>query len=90
LQSISTASPIYWLETIVDTERFKGLPYCDLRQGACYQAANWIALGKTTGRGLKATTNGVKRTIKTVYGYPLVRDFREKFGVSGESKQSIK
>ena len=53
-------------------------------------AANWIALGKTTGRGLKATTNSVKGTIKTVYGYALVRDFREKLGVSGELKQSIK
>jgi len=29
-------------ETLVDGERFRG---------TCYRAANWIALGKTTGRG---------------------------------------
>lgn len=63
--------PIYWLETIVDTQRFKG---------TCYQAANWIQLGKTTGRGLKAATNSARKSIKTVYGYPLVKDFREKLG----------
>src|SRR3974390_271560 len=34
--------PVHWVETFVDTERFKG---------TCYQAANWIFLGKTTGRG---------------------------------------
>ena len=64
--------PIYWLETVVDTERFKG---------TCYQAANWIWLGKTTGRGLNDKTNKVNRSIKSVYGYPLVANFRQKLGV---------
>lgn len=64
--------PVYWLETIVDTERFKG---------TCYQAANWILLGKTTGRGLNDKANKVNRSIKSVYGYPLVKNFREKLGV---------
>ncbi len=61
--------PIYWLETIVDDSRFKGI---------CYQAANWISLGKTTGRGLNAKAGRAKKSIKTVYGYPLVKDFRKK------------
>lgn len=65
--------PIYWLETFVDTERFKG---------TCYKAANWILLGKTTGRGKNDQTNKVNRSIKYVYGYPLTRDFRARLGVA--------
>lgn len=65
--------PLYWLETFVDTERFKG---------TCYKAANWILLGKTTGRGKNDQTNKVNRSIKYVYGYPLTRDFRARLGVA--------
>jgi hypothetical protein len=63
--------PVYWLETIVDTDRFKG---------TCYRAANWIFLGKTTGRGLNDKTNRVNRSIKEAYGYPLMRNFRARLG----------
>jgi len=59
---------IYFLETFVDTERFKG---------TCYKAANWIYLGNTTGRGKNDQTNKVNRSIKAVWGYPLSMDFRE-------------
>ena len=66
--------PVYYLETFVDTERFKG---------TCYQAANWIYLGLTTGRGKDDQTHKPNRSLKAVYGYPLVKDFREKLaGVS--------
>ena len=58
--------PVYWLETFVDTQRFKG---------TCYRAANWICLGKTTGRGKQDHTRKPNRSIKTVWGYPLCRDF---------------
>jgi hypothetical protein len=61
--------PVYWVETFVDSERFKG---------TCYQAANWIFLGKTTGRGKFGQTRKPNRSIKDVYGYPLVRQFRER------------
>jgi hypothetical protein len=61
--------PVYYLETFVDTERFKG---------TCYKAANWIYLGKTTGRGKNDNTMKPNRSLKAVYGYPLARDFREK------------
>jgi hypothetical protein len=61
--------PVYYLETFVDTERFKG---------TCYQAANWIYLGKTTGRGKDDQTRKPNRSLKAVYGYPLVKDFRER------------
>jgi len=59
--------PLHFLETFVDTERFKG---------TCYKAANWIYLGDTTGRGKNDQTNKVNRSIKAVWGYPLSMDFR--------------
>lgn len=60
---------IVWLETFVDPERgFKG---------TCYKAANWVYLGKTTGRGKADNTHKPNRSLKDVYGYPLRRDFRE-------------
>ena len=59
---------IYFLETFVDTERFKG---------TCYKAANWIYLGNTTGRGKNDQTHKANRSIKAVWGYPLSRHFRE-------------
>jgi len=61
--------PVYYLETFVDTERFKG---------TCYKAANWIYLGDTTGRGKLAPTHKKTKSIKAVMGYPLCGDFREK------------
>jgi hypothetical protein len=60
--------PIYYLETFVDTERFKGV---------CYKAANWEHIGFTTGRGKNDQTNKINRSIKAVWGYPLRKDFRE-------------
>jgi hypothetical protein len=59
--------PIYYLETFVDKQRFVG---------TCYQAANWIYLGDTTGRGKDDQTNKVNRSIKAVWGYPLSKHFR--------------
>ena len=61
--------PVYWVETFVDSERFKG---------TCYKAANWIFLGKTTGRGKFDQGRKPNRSIKDVYGYPLIRQFRER------------
>ena len=66
--------PVYYLETFVDTERF---------EGTCYKAANWIYLGKTTGRGKNDHTKKPNRSLKAVYGYPLIKEFRKKLGVSG-------
>ena len=59
--------PIYFLETFVDTERFKG---------TCYKAANWKYLGLTTGRGKNDNTKKPNRSIKAVWGYPLCKNFR--------------
>jgi Domain of unknown function (DUF4338) len=63
--------PLYWLETFIDPERFKG---------TCYRAANWVSLGLTTGRGKADLTHQANRPLKLVMGYPLTRDFREQLG----------
>jgi len=63
--------PIYFLETFVDPERFRG---------TCYRAANWVLLGKTTGRGKQSNSYVPNRTIKEVLGYPVTKRFRELLG----------
>lgn len=63
------AHPIYYTETFVDPDRYRG---------TCYRAANWSELGLTTGRGKDCPTKRPNRSLKQVWGYPLVRDFRER------------
>jgi hypothetical protein len=63
--------PIYFLETFVDPERFRG---------TCYRAANWVLLGQTTGRGKQSNSYVPNRSIKEVLGYPLTPRFRELLG----------
>lgn len=56
------------LETFVDPEQY---------EGTCYQAANWIGLGRTTGRGRmdrRHARHGFRP--KLVYVYPLEKRFR--------------
>jgi len=60
--------PIYFAETFVDAERFAG---------TCYRAANWIWLGRTTGRGKDDLTHRPNRSRKDVLGYALHPRFRE-------------
>jgi len=60
--------PIYFLETFVDPERFRA---------TCYRAANWVLLGRTTGRGKNDHTNRPNRSLKEVLGYPLTPRFRQ-------------
>jgi hypothetical protein len=60
--------PIYFLETFVDPERFRG---------TCYRAANWVVLGRTTGRGKDDHTNRPNRSIKEVLAYPITPRFRQ-------------
>jgi hypothetical protein len=57
------------METLVDRKRFKG---------TCYKAANWIQLGKTTGRGRMDRAN-IRQgaAIKEIYVYPLSSRFRQ-------------
>ena len=66
--------PLYFLETFVDPERFRG---------TCYYAANWVWLGETTGRGKASNSYVPNRSIKHVLGYPLHHRFRERLGELG-------
>jgi len=61
--------PIYLLETFIDPERFRG---------TAYRAANWIYLGKTTGRGKDDLTHRANRSLKELWVRPLVEDFRDR------------
>jgi len=60
--------PVYFQETFVDLERFKE---------TYYKAANWLYLGKTTGRGKNDHTYKPNRSIKAVWGYPLCWNFKK-------------
>jgi hypothetical protein len=60
--------PIYLLETFVDTSRF---------QGTCYQAANWIHVGQTTGRTRQNKSMIPQSPPKAVWLYPLRPDYRQ-------------
>jgi Domain of unknown function (DUF4338) len=58
------------LETLVDTSRF---------QGTCYRAANWIALGTTTGRGRMDRDHLAHgRAPKQIFVYPLCRQVQQR------------
>ena len=61
------AHPVYLLETFIDPERFRG---------TCYRAANWVTLGRTTGRGKNDLTHKPNRSIKEVLALPVDRRFR--------------
>jgi len=39
-------------------------------------AANWVPLGLTKGRGKDDQTKRQNRSLKLLFGYPLVRDYR--------------
>lgn len=60
--------PIYFVETFIDPSRFRG---------TCYRAANWVWMGKTTGRGKDDQTNKPNRPIKDVLGLALTPRFRQ-------------
>jgi len=58
-------SPVL-LETFVEYERHKG---------TCYKAANWINVGRTTGRGKKSTSHKHLIPAKDIWLYPLRKNF---------------
>jgi hypothetical protein len=68
--------PVHFVETFVHAERFRG---------TCYRAANWVVLGRTTGRGKADLTHKPNRPIKEVLGLALVKDFRDRLSGSDET-----
>jgi hypothetical protein len=63
--------PVHALETFVDRSRF---------QGTCYRAANWLRLGATRGRTRNDREHRIRASVKDVYFYPLIPDFRRELG----------
>ena len=62
------------METLVDRKRFKG---------TCYKAANWIHVGRTTGRGRMDRDRSRKgAAVKEIYVYPLSSRFRQELAGS--------
>ena len=53
-------------ETFVESPRHRG---------TCYKAANWINVGKTTGRGKKSTSVKPLIPIKDIWLYPLQKNY---------------
>lgn len=58
------------LETLVDMSRFKA---------TCYRAANWIALGETTGRGRMDRNRQAPNVPKRIFVFPLCKNVQKRF-----------
>ena len=57
------------VETLVDRSRYRG---------TCYQGANWVHLGSTSGRGRQDREHARHgKSPKAIYVYPLTSRFRE-------------
>jgi hypothetical protein len=61
--------PLLAVETFVDISRFRGV---------CYRAANFIYVGRTTGRGRDGGHHHAILPKKDIYLYPLDKQFRQK------------
>ena len=61
------------LESFVDTEHFAG---------TCYQAANWLAIGHSQGRGRQDRQHQHTKSIKDLYDYALEPQWRTLMGVA--------
>ena len=49
--------------------------------GVCLRAANFLCVGKTSGRGREDRNKQRGKTVKTVFVYPLARNWRRRLGV---------
>lgn len=68
---VKYGAPLSLVETFVEANRFRG---------ACYQAANWVEVGRTTGRTRQDRYSRLQVPPKQVYLYPLVPGFRAELG----------
>ena len=59
--------PIHLVETFVDPTRFLG---------TSYKADNWVYVGETTGRGKLSPSNKPLLSKKSIFVYPLSKNFR--------------
>jgi len=68
--------PVHALETFVDRAQFRG---------TCYRAANWLRLGATRGRTRNDRDHRIQTSVKDIYLYPLIPDFRRELHTSAAS-----
>lgn len=66
------------LETFVEPKHYPG---------TCYQAANWIRLGMTAGRGRHDRHTQYLSSPKIIYVYPLRPDFRSRLRGEGQGER---
>ena len=70
-----------WLvESFVDQTHYRG---------TCYQAANWIEVGQTQGRGRQDSANQQAETVKAIYLYPLETNFRHLMGIQRPVREAL-
>jgi hypothetical protein len=67
------------LESFVDRAQYAG---------TCYQAANWIRVGQTQGRGRQDRARQASETVKDIYMCPLEKDFRSQLGLAADAGRS--
>ena len=60
---------LFLVETFVDRSRFAG---------TCYQAANWMRIGRTKGRSRQDRHKRLTVPVKDLYLYPLTDDFKQR------------
>lgn len=60
------------IESFVDTSQYSG---------TCYQAANWLEIGTTKGRGRQDRYTRSSLSRKAIYIYPLEKQFRNRLGI---------
>lgn len=67
------------LETFVDLSQY---------QGTCYEAANWMRIGETRGRGRQDRAGFADKSIKAIYMYELEGDFRALMGLARDAGEA--
>jgi len=66
---VTYGHPVLLAETFVDCARF---------QGTCYRASNWRCVGETQGWSKRGPSYRFHGQPKSVWLYPLARDFRQR------------
>ena len=64
------------LESFVDLSEY---------DGTCYQAANWLRIGQTRGRGRQDRFKRSDKTLKAIYVYELDAEFRSRMGLESDA-----
>jgi len=64
------------LESFVDLSQY---------EGTCYQAANWVRIGETRGRGRQDRFKRADKTVKAIYVYEIEPQFRTLMGMERDA-----